>query len=66
MNTSTSTPGNPPEAGSRNPGDEAMPGSFQTGEETCPECHGRGKKEDQTPCANCGGTGMVVRIVGDA
>jgi DnaJ-class molecular chaperone len=66
MNIPSSTPDNPTEAGLRNPGDEAPPGSFQTGEETCPECHGTGKKEDQTACINCGGTGMIVKIVGDA
>lgn len=66
MNMPSSTPRNPPGAGVRHPGDEAAPGSFQTGEETCPECHGSGKKEDQAACANCGGTGTVVRIVGDA
>lgn len=66
MNTPASTPGNRTDAGLRNPGDEAAPGSFQTGDETCPECHGSGKKEGDTTCSNCGGTGMVVRIVGDA
>lgn len=66
MNTSPSNSGNETEASARNPGDEAASGSFQTGEVTCPECHGSGKKADQTTCINCGGTGMVVRIVGDA
>lgn len=66
MNTPSSPAKNPTEAGVRNPGDEAAPGSFQTGEETCPECHGSGKKPDRTLCANCGGTGMIVKIVGDA
>lgn len=49
----------------RNPGDEARPGSAQTGEVTCPACHGSGRLGTE-PCRNCGGTGMVVRIVGDA
>lgn len=50
----------------RNPGDEAEPGTFQTGETTCPVCHGEGKAADQSMCMNCGGTGMVVVTVGDA
>jgi DnaJ-class molecular chaperone len=66
MNKSSPNTGNATEAGQRNPGDEAVPGSFQTGEATCPECHGSGKKEGQTVCANCGGTGKIVKIVGDA
>lgn len=66
MNTPSSTPNNQTEAGRRNPGDEAAPGSFQTGEATCPECHGSGKKDGQKICSNCGGTGMIVKIVGDA
>jgi DnaJ-class molecular chaperone len=65
MNMSPSNGVNSTEAGRRNPGDEAVPGSFQTGEETCPECHGSGRKEGQA-CVNCGGTGMIVKIVGDA
>lgn len=50
----------------RNPGDDAAPGTEQTGEMTCPACHGSGKSGDQGPCANCGGTGLVVVTVGDA
>ncbi len=49
----------------RNPGDEARPGSPQTGEQICPDCQGSGQRE-QRPCEICGGTGRVVRIVGDA
>jgi DnaJ-class molecular chaperone len=49
----------------RNPGDEARPGSPQTGEAPCPACSGKGKREDQ-PCPDCGGTGLVTVIVGDA
>ncbi len=51
--------------GARNPGDEARPGSPQTGEAPCPACQGSGKQEGE-PCADCGGTGMVTVIVGDA
>ena len=51
--------------GRGNPGDEAPPGSPQTGTVPCPECHGSGRLEEK-PCPNCGGTGQVVQIVGDA
>ncbi|NEX62923.1 hypothetical protein [Noviherbaspirillum galbum] len=47
------------------PGDEAAPGTPQTGEVTCPECDGQGNLAGKT-CPNCGGTGMVVVTVGDA
>jgi len=50
----------------RNPGDEAAPGTPQTGEVTCPACHGSGKTSEQQMCVHCGGTGMVVVTVGDA
>jgi hypothetical protein len=53
-------------ASPRNPGDEAAPGTPQTGEDICPECGGSGRKDGQTMCANCGGTGRIVKIVGDA
>jgi DnaJ-class molecular chaperone len=49
----------------RNPGDEAPPGTPQTGENTCPECHGTGRAQNGD-CPSCGGTGRVVQIVGDA
>jgi DnaJ-class molecular chaperone len=49
----------------RNPGDEAAPGAPQTGETTCPDCHGTGRA-GSGECPECGGTGRVVRIVGDA
>jgi DnaJ-class molecular chaperone len=55
----------PKGAAVRNPGDEAAPGAPQTGETTCPECHGTGRTQGEE-CRNCGGTGRVVRIVGDA
>jgi DnaJ-class molecular chaperone len=57
------TPG--PAESSRNPGDEARPGSPQTGEQICPDCRGSGRR-GRKPCETCGGTGRVVRIVGDA
>ena len=49
-----------------NPGDQAPPGSPQTGENVCPKCNGSGKQADGAPCENCGGTGKVIEIVGDA
>jgi DnaJ-class molecular chaperone len=49
----------------RNPGDEAAPGTPQTGEGVCPECGGTGRVQSGE-CPNCGGTGRVVQIVGDA
>ena len=55
--TSGGTPGHP--------GDEAPPGSPQTGEHICPDCHGEGRRDGE-PCATCGGTGRIVGIVGDA
>jgi DnaJ-class molecular chaperone len=54
-------PGSP----ATNPGDEAPPGSAQTGENTCPKCQGTGSVQGQ-PCPDCGGTGRVTEIVGDA
>ena len=49
----------------RNPGDEARPGSKQSGDQVCPACDGTGRI-DETACADCGGTGRVTVIVGDA
>jgi DnaJ-class molecular chaperone len=66
MNTPSSPDPKVTAANQRSPGDEAAPGTAQTGEDICPECNGSGKKTDQAKCPNCGGTGRVVRIVGDA
>jgi RecJ-like exonuclease len=49
-----------------NPGDEARPGTPGTGEDTCPECNGKGKTARNEPCRNCGGTGKIVRGIGGA
>ena len=49
-----------------NPGDQAPPGSAQTGENVCPKCGGKGQQANGSPCENCGGTGKVIEIVGDA
>jgi DnaJ-class molecular chaperone len=55
-----------PTARKRNPGDEADPGSPQTSDAICPVCNGSGKSADAAKCSNCGGTGYIVKIVGDA
>jgi RecJ-like exonuclease len=49
----------------RNPGDEDVPGTNQTGENICPTCSGSGSI-GQKPCPDCGGSGRVTVIVGDA
>jgi hypothetical protein len=48
-----------------NPGDEAAPGTPQTGENLCPRCGGSGRVQDGA-CTTCGGTGRVVSNIGDA
>ena len=50
-----------------NPGDDAPAGTPGTGEDVCPVCHGSGKVEAEgtpQPCANCGGTGVIVEGIG--
>jgi hypothetical protein len=47
------------------PGDEAPAGTPGTGEDICPVCHGKGKKEGK-PCENCEGTGKIIRGIGGA
>ncbi len=49
----------------RNPGDEAVRGTPGTGEDVCPVCAGKGRREG-APCPNCGGTGKIVRAIGGA
>jgi DnaJ-class molecular chaperone len=48
-----------------NPGDEARPGTPGTGEDICPECHGKGRI-GASPCPNCGGSGKITRAIGGA
>lgn len=48
-----------------NPGDEAPPGTIGTGEDVCPNCHGKGRI-DGALCVTCGGSGTVVRAIGGA
>ena len=45
------------------PGDEAPPGTPDTGEDVCPRCAGDGRIDGQD-CPVCGGTGRVVTGVG--
>jgi DnaJ-class molecular chaperone len=49
----------------KNPGDEDVSGSPQTGEDICPTCKGSGTL-DRKPCPDCAGTGRITVIVGDA
>ena len=46
-------------------GDEVAPGTAQSGENVCRRCKGTGRIEDE-PCPDCGGSGKVVVLVGDA
>ncbi|WP_213247806.1 hypothetical protein [Bradyrhizobium sp. sBnM-33] len=48
-----------------NPGDEAAPGTPGTGDDICPECHGKGRIGG-APCPNCGGGGVITRAIGGA
>jgi DnaJ-class molecular chaperone len=47
------------------PGDQAKPGTSNTGENLCPDCSGSGKLEGQT-CQTCQGTGRVTEGIGGA
>ena len=47
------------------PGDEAAPGTAGTGDDICPECHGKGSIGG-SPCPNCGGSGTITRAIGGA
>jgi DnaJ-class molecular chaperone len=52
--------------GGLNPGDEVAPGTPQSGEAVCPECKGTGRIPGAGDCSNCGGSGKVTQLVGDA
>ena len=54
-----------PDESSRNPGDEAAPGTPGTGEDVCPTCHGSGRVEGRD-CEKCGGSGRITRVIGGA
>lgn len=47
------------------PGDQAPAGTPGTGENTCPECGGKGQLRSQ-PCSNCEGTGKVIVAIDGA
>jgi len=47
------------------PGDEAGPGTIGTGEDICPQCHGKGSIGG-SQCPNCGGTGRIIEGIGGA
>ena len=49
----------------KNPGDEDVSGTKQTGEDICPACNGSGQI-GLTACSDCGGSGRTTVIVGDA
>ena len=55
----------PVETEKKSPGDQARPGTKQSGENICPKCGGSGRIEEKA-CPDCGGTGKVIEIVGDA
>ena len=50
---------------SKKPGDEVPAGTAQSGENICRLCKGTGRVQDG-PCPDCGGSGKVVVLVGDA
>ncbi|MBY0226091.1 MAG: hypothetical protein K2Q28_09825 [Hyphomicrobium sp.] len=52
------------------PDDDPDPGTIGTGEDVCPDCHGSGKRTDNTgqvtkeACERCDGTGKIVEGIG--
>ncbi len=52
------------------PEDDPIPGTFGTGEDICPDCHGSGKQLDKkgepTPltCERCDGLGLIIEAIG--
>jgi DnaJ-class molecular chaperone len=53
------------ETSQKPPGDETEPSSPQSAEGLCPACAGTGKLGRRT-CPDCGGSGTITVIVGDA
>ena len=49
----------------KKPGDEVPAGTAQSGENICRRCKGSGRLQDE-PCPDCGGSGKVTVLVGDA
>jgi hypothetical protein len=55
------------EPGDMNPGDEVPPGTPDSGENICPQCHGSGRLGGKgEECPNCGGTGKIIQGIGGA
>jgi DnaJ-class molecular chaperone len=52
------------------PEDDPKPGTFGTGEDICPDCHGSGKQLDKKgsptalACERCDGTGLIIEAIG--
>jgi DnaJ-class molecular chaperone len=53
------------EAAKRNPGDEAVAGTVQSGEALCYDCGGSGIRQGK-PCVTCGGSGKIIQLIGEA
>lgn len=49
----------------RNPGDQALPGTPQSGEALCYACRGSGVNEGKH-CVTCGGSGKIIQLIGEA
>jgi RecJ-like exonuclease len=69
-NSQTAVPGSQgsvqaPDADMLRPGDEAARGTPGTGEDVCPECHGKGRI-GRSRCPTCSGTGTIIRGIGGA
>lgn len=47
-----------------NPGDVVPEGTPNAGEDLCPQCAGKGRREDGSECPVCGGSGKVTEPVG--
>jgi len=46
----------------REPAGETPGQSGESDMNTCPECEGSGKVDEDTTCPNCGGTGKVQAV----
>ncbi len=49
----------------KKPGDEVKSGTPQSGENICDTCSGKGQVDNKS-CQDCGGTGIVTTLLGDA
>lgn len=50
----------------KRPGDEVRPGTPQSGENICRRCSGKGRQSDGKTCSECGGSGRITTLIGDA